>query len=128
MKNINEEVGVTKQINNVSGTLKITQTQKDYEKLSQIDKQLQSFIDKKVSQALKTAKIRWDKEIQNRFTEYKKNQYTTTTQDKLINMINQNNIFDLYLTILKFETMNTEKIKNTIKIIEKLQRQLEKLI
>lgn len=66
-----EKVGAEATTKN-TGTTKATETKKSYEELSQRDKKLQSFVDKRVTDALKTAKVKWQEELEVEKTEAKK--------------------------------------------------------
>ena len=71
MENEEKEVGAEATTEH-TGAIEATETKKDYEKLSQTDKELQSYVDKKVTEALKTAKANWEEEINTEKTEAEK--------------------------------------------------------
>ena len=59
MEEEKKDVGVEDTTTDNTGATEATETKKDYEKLSQTDKELQGYVDRKVSEALKTAKANW---------------------------------------------------------------------
>lgn len=71
MEEEKEEVGAKATTDN-AGATEATETKKDYEKLSQTDKELQGYVDRKVSEALKTARANWEENLNNQKTEAEK--------------------------------------------------------
>lgn len=71
MENEEKEVGAGATTEN-TGATDATETKKDYEKLSQTDKELQSYVDRRVSEALKTAKTKWQEDLDTEKTEAEK--------------------------------------------------------
>ncbi len=71
MENEEKEVGAGATTEN-TGATEATETRKDYEKLSQTDKELQSYVDRRVSEALKTAKTKWQEDLETEKTEAEK--------------------------------------------------------
>ena len=71
MDNEEKEVGAEATTEN-TGATEATETRKDYEKLSQTDKELQSYVDRRVSEALKTAKTKWQEDLETEKTEAEK--------------------------------------------------------
>lgn len=55
-----------------TGTAEVTEIKKNYEELSKTDKELQSYVDKRVSEALKTAKTKWQDDLETERTEAEK--------------------------------------------------------
>ncbi len=47
-----------------TGTTEVTENKKNYEELSKTDKELQSYVDRRVTVALKTAKTKWQEDLQ----------------------------------------------------------------
>lgn len=69
MENEEKEVGAEATIENTGAT---EATENNYEELSKTDKELQSYVDKRVSDALKTAKTKWQKDLEAEKTEAEK--------------------------------------------------------
>lgn len=55
-----------------TGATEATENKNNYEELSKTDKELQSYVDKRVSDALKTAKTKWQEEVEAEKTEAEK--------------------------------------------------------
>lgn len=55
-----------------SGTTEVTENKNNYEELSKTDKELQSYVDRRVSEALKTAKTKWQEDLDTEKTEAEK--------------------------------------------------------
>lgn len=55
-----------------SGTTEVTENKNNYEELSKTDKELQSYVDRRVSEALKTAKAKWQEDLDTEKTEAEK--------------------------------------------------------
>lgn len=55
-----------------SGTAEVTGNKSNYEELSKTDKELQSYVDRRVSEALKTAKTKWQEDLASEKTEAEK--------------------------------------------------------
>lgn len=55
-----------------TGTAEVTENKNNYEELSKTDKELQSYVDRRVSEALKTAKTKWKEDLETEKTEAEK--------------------------------------------------------
>ena len=71
MDNEEKEVGAEATTEN-TGATEATETKKSYEELSKSDKELQSFVDRRVTDALKTAKAKWEEDNKNKQEEAEK--------------------------------------------------------
>jgi hypothetical protein len=146
MENENKEVGAEATTEN-TGTAEVTETKKSLIDLLNGDKELQSQYDRKVSDALKTARANWEEESKTKMAEaeklakmdkeekaqYEKEQYekkiaeyearenARTLKDEAINIVSQKEIPIGYLDLFKFENMNAEQVKTAIDTIEALR-------
>ena len=80
MEEEKKDVGVEYTTTDNTGATEATETKKDYEKLSQTDKELQGYVDRKVSEALKTAKANWEESLNTERTEAEKLEKMTKEQ------------------------------------------------
>lgn len=71
MENEEKEVGAGATTEN-TGTAEVTENKNNYEELSKTDKELQSYVDRRVSEALKTAKTKWQEDLETEKTEAEK--------------------------------------------------------
>lgn len=71
MEEEKKEVGAEATTDN-AGTTEVTENKNNYEELSKTDKELQSYVDRKVSEALKTAKTKWQDDLEAEKTEAEK--------------------------------------------------------
>ena len=72
MEDENENVGAEATTKENTGATEATETKKSYEELSKTDKELQSYVDRRVSEALKTAKTKWQEDLEAEKTEAEK--------------------------------------------------------
>ncbi len=56
----------------ITGATEATENKSNYEELSKTDKELQSYVDRRVSDALKTAKTKWQEDLEAEKTEAEK--------------------------------------------------------
>lgn len=71
MEEDKKEVGAEATAEN-TGTTEVTENKNNYEELSKTDKELQSYVDRRVSDALKTAKTKWQEDLEAEKTEAEK--------------------------------------------------------
>ena len=71
MENEEKKVGAEATAEN-TGTTEVTENKNNYEELSKTDKELQSYVDRRVSDALKTAKTKWQEDLEAEKTEAEK--------------------------------------------------------
>ncbi len=71
MEEEKKEVGAEATTDN-TGATEATENKNSYEELSKTDKELQSYVDRKVSEALKTAKTKWKDDLEAEKTEAEK--------------------------------------------------------
>lgn len=129
-----------------TGTTEVTETKKSFEELLE-DKEYQSAHDKKVAQALQTARTKWEEEARNKVaeaeklakmnneekTKYEKEQLekeiaelkadknARALKDEAIKMIAEKDIPVSYLDLFDFGKMTAEDVKTKIESIEKLR-------
>ncbi|MCI8641151.1 MAG: DUF4355 domain-containing protein [Clostridia bacterium] len=72
MENEEKEVGADATTKENTGTTEVTENKSNYEELSKTDKELQSYVDRRVSDALKTAKTKWQEDLEAEKTEAEK--------------------------------------------------------
>lgn len=140
-----------------TGATEATETKKSYEELSKTDKELQSYVDKKVSEALKTAKTKWQEDLEAEKTEdeklaqmneNQKLQYKLKKQEeenlKIQKRLNardlkdeaikiattQGTAFDPeFLNLFNYEEMTAEELNDKMKLIKTIQdRIVEKAV
>lgn len=71
MENDKEKVGAEATTKD-TGATEATENKNNYEELSKTDKELQSYVDRRVSEALKTAKTKWQEDLEVEKTEAEK--------------------------------------------------------
>lgn len=71
MEDEKEKVGADATTEN-TGATEATENKNNYEELSKTDKELQSYVDRRVSDALKTAKSKWQEDLEAKKTEAEK--------------------------------------------------------
>ncbi len=71
MEDEKKEVGAEATTEN-TGATGATENKNSYEELSKTDKELQSYVDRRVSDALKTAKTKWQEDLEAEKTEAEK--------------------------------------------------------
>ncbi|MGN1270613.1 MAG: DUF4355 domain-containing protein [Clostridia bacterium] len=67
-----EKTGAEATVKENAGTAEVTENKNNYEELSKTDKELQSYVDRRVSDALKTAKSKWQEDLEAEKTEAEK--------------------------------------------------------
>ncbi len=72
MEDDKENVGAGATTGENTGATEATENKNNYEELSKTDKELQSYVDRRVSDALKTAKTKWQEDLEAEKTEAEK--------------------------------------------------------
>ena len=146
----NENQNVNSEAENSKGTEQTKSEKVNYEELIKTDKELQSFLDSRVSSANKTAvenaKVKWEEDNKTKMAEaeklakmdeeekakyeleirdkkiaeYEARENARNLKDEAINIATQKEIPIAYLDLFKFENMTAEEVKSAIDVIESL--------
>lgn len=157
MEEVTTNTGAEATVDQGTGAPETTESKKSYEELEKTDKELQSYVDKRVTDALKTAKAKWDEDSKKEKTENEKLaqmneterlQYQLQKQEKenlkIQKRLNARDLKDEaikiatteetsfdpeFLNLFNYEEMTAEELNEKMKLIKTIQdRIVEKAI